>query len=680
MSQARDTYYNLLVQGLRAGQLSVNATVPPGLAQLRDPYDVDANAAYRWIACHPLHDLSLYRGKLFLYFGVTPALVLFWPFVALTGHYLLHKHAVVIFFAVGFLASAGVLRAVWRRYFADVGWGVVLAGALALGLAGGAPLIMARSDVYEVAISCGHAFTMLSLAALFAALHAPRRRGAWLATASLLYGLAVGARPNLLPGAVIFLVPVFRAVREQRRPLATCAAAAVPLLIVSLLLALYNTGRFDAPLEFGQRYQLGGPRQDTTRHFGLDCLWFNCRVYFLQPARWIGRLPFVRDIAVPPRPAALYWIEHPFGVLTNVPFVCLAMAAPAALRGRPAGARVGLREFLIAVVLLFATATLTLLLYDAACCRYQAEFLPHLVLLAAVGTLAAERALLGLPAWRRVVRSLWIAMLALSIAFNVGAVLERHAEAHNNAGLAMAARNQAGDAIACFNQALQIDPELAGGHYNLGVSLASVGRDREAIDQFREALRIDPELRVAARDLGDTLFHAGRVDDAIRQFRQLVHRWPDDSAAWVSLGDALAARGFPQEAERCYRQAIRIQPTCAAGMYHLGNVLADTRRFAEAIIAYEDALLVQPAYQEVHINLAVTLVELGRVEAATPHIDAAMRLASARPEAHFSLGRLLARVGRRDEAVDELRIALRLRPGYAEANQMLNTLSTRERR
>jgi hypothetical protein len=39
-----DTYYNLLVQGFRAGQLSLKKEVPPGLAQLADPYDPDANA------------------------------------------------------------------------------------------------------------------------------------------------------------------------------------------------------------------------------------------------------------------------------------------------------------------------------------------------------------------------------------------------------------------------------------------------------------------------------------------------------------------------------------------------------------------------------------------------------------------------------------------------------------
>jgi hypothetical protein len=152
-------------------------------------------------------DMSYYKGRLYLYFGVTPALILFWPFTALTGHYLFHRQAVVIFCAIGFLASVGLLRALWQRYFAEVSVWVVAACALALGLATGVPMLLSRSDVWEVPVSCGYMLAMLALGAIWCALHEPERRCRWLAAASLAYGLAVGARPNLLFGAIILLVP-----------------------------------------------------------------------------------------------------------------------------------------------------------------------------------------------------------------------------------------------------------------------------------------------------------------------------------------------------------------------------------------------------------------------------------------------------------------------------------------
>jgi hypothetical protein len=300
VARADDTYYNLLVRALRAGQLNLLMEVPPGFAQLSDPYDPVANRDYRSLDGHPMHDLSYYHGKLYFYFGITPALVLFGPYAVLTGHYLLHKDAVVIFCSVGFLASAGLLWALWRRYFAEVGLAVIAAGTLALGLASFIPMTLPRCDVYEVAISCGYALMMLALAAIWGALHQPGRRGWWLAAASLAYGLALGARPSLLFGAVILLVPVAQAWRERQPIWRHLFAAAGPIAFIGLGLVCYNALRFDNPFEFGMHQALASCRLDTVQAFSWRYLGFNSWVYFLAPARWSARFPFVHDIAVPP--------------------------------------------------------------------------------------------------------------------------------------------------------------------------------------------------------------------------------------------------------------------------------------------------------------------------------------------------------------------------------------------
>jgi hypothetical protein len=390
---AADNYYNLLVQAFRVGQLNLKIEVPPALAHLADPYDPHAHLPYQEVG-----DMSYYRGKLYLYFGVTPAVVMFWPYVALTGQYLLQRDAVVIFCLVGFLVSAGLLWALWRRYFAEVNVAVVVIGVLALGLATGVPVMLARCDVYEVSISCGYALTMLALAAIWKALHEPERRRRWLAAASLAYGLAVGARPSLLFGAVILLVPVAQAWRERRQVLVALLAATVPIALIGLGLMLYNALRFNSLFEFGWRYQLAGIHQDTGQPFHLRYLWFNFRVYFFEPARWSGQFPFVHDIMMPPLPAGhVADVGHAFGVLTNVPLVWLALAVPLGWRGRSAEARYVLYGFLAAVAALFVIAALTLGLLVFAQGRYEVEFLPALVLLAVVGILSVERALACQP-------------------------------------------------------------------------------------------------------------------------------------------------------------------------------------------------------------------------------------------------------------------------------------------
>ncbi len=372
---AAGAHYNQLVQGFRAGQLNLKVDVPAGLAQLANPYDPTANAPYR-TATYGLNDLSYYKGKLYLYFGVTPALLLFWPFVALTGHYLYDGQAVVIFCALGFLVSVGILCALRRRYFPDVSIRVVAAGALALGLATGVPTLLPRSNVNEVAISCAYMLTMLALGAIYGALHQPDRRWIWLAAASAAYGLAVGARPTLVFGAIILLAPVMQARRERRPVWPLLLAATAPIALIGLGLMLYNARRFGNPFEFGLHYQLCFDPLLTQQLFDIRYLWFNFRVYFLEPLRWGAHFPFVQEATVPSPPAGYDQIEAPYGVLTCVPLVWLALAVPLAWRDRPGQAASALRRFGMVVAVLFGICALTTGLYNNAIGRYEVDFLP----------------------------------------------------------------------------------------------------------------------------------------------------------------------------------------------------------------------------------------------------------------------------------------------------------------
>ncbi len=573
---AADNYYNLLVQGFRGGQLNLKIGVPPGLAQLADPYDPSAHARYLEVS-----DMSYYKGKLYLYFGLSPALVLFWPYVALTGRYLPEYDAVVIFCLVGFLVSVGLLRALWRRYFADVGVVVVAACTLALGMATLVPVMLSTCDVWEVPISCGYALTVLALAAIWKALHEPERTSRWLVAASAAYGLAVGARPSLLFGAIILLMPVALARREGRQMGAPLLAAIVPIVLIGLGLMVYNILRFDSPFEFGWRYQLAGVEQNTGRHFSLHYLWFNFRVYFLEPARWSTRFPFVHKIAVPPLPAGYDHIETPFGILTNIPFVWLAAAVPLAWRGRSGQADSILRWFVMAVALLFGACVLPLLFYEGAIVRYEVDFAPVLVLLAVVGLLGLERALAtpkaGLanqPVWRRVARLGWSLLLGFSVAFNLLASVEGCAEAHKNWGVALELAGKMQDAMKQYEQALRIRPGDAEAHNHLGAALMRQGKLQEAIAHFEQALLLKTDDAEAHNNLGAALMGQGKLQEAIAHFEQAVRITPDDFKMQYNLGIALGQAGRTPEAIEHYQQALKLRPDFTAARNALARLQA----------------------------------------------------------------------------------------------------------
>jgi Flp pilus assembly protein TadD len=464
--------------------------------------------------------------------------------------------------------------------------------------------MLARCDFYDVAISCGYALTMLALAAIWKALHEPERRCRWLAAASLAYGLAVGARPSLLFGAVILLVPVARAWRERQKVWALLLAAAGPIAFIGLGLMVYNLLRFDSPFEFGFRYQLAGDRQVGLQVFSLRYLWFNFRVYFLAPARWSCRFPFVHDISVPASAVGHGPIEQTFGVLTSVPLVWLALAVPLAWRSRSVEARSILHGLLAAVVMLFGISALTL----GFCCytvgRYEVEFLPALVLLAVIGILSVERTLARQPLRRRTMRWAWGLLLCFSVAFNLFASVERCAMAQNNLGMALQQAGQRQEAIRHYEQALRLKPDYAEAHNKLGMVLQQAGQRQEAIGHYEQALRLEPDYAEAHNNLGIALAQTGRIEEAIAHFEQALHLKPDYAEAHNNLGIALIRLGRVQEAIGHWEQALRLKPDYADAHNNLGLALEKLGRTQEAIGHYEQALRLKPDYVQAQSNLA----------------------------------------------------------------------------
>ncbi|HVW21225.1 MAG TPA: tetratricopeptide repeat protein [Opitutaceae bacterium] len=556
---ASRAYYNLLVEGFRAGRLSLAREVPAGLAALPDPYDPRASERFR-VGLDGVHDLTLYRGRFYLYFGAVPALLLFWPWAALTGGYLSHALAVWLGCAAGFLAAAGLVRGLWRRHFAGAPAWVAAGALLAFGLADGALVLLQRPEVWEVPIACAHALVLLSLAALWAALHQENRRALWTAAASLAYGLALGARPSLLFGAAILLVPLGMDRGRPGRAGRLLAAAALPLALCGLGLAWYNLARFHSALEFGQRYQLAADRQDGARHFSAGYLWFNFRLYFLEAPRLGGAFPFLRPHPWPEAPPGHGPVEDPFGILPQVPLALLALAAPLAWRGRSAAEADPLRRFALALALLFGSSALLFCLFYGATSRYEFEFLPELLLLAAFGILGLDRALAARPALRRWARAGWACLLAVSLA---GSGLQADLRAARTRLLVGSVLSDAGKTEAGLAQlrlAVRLAPGLAEAHNNLANAQLRAGRPAEAEAEYAEAIHLDPAAPGEHYNLGNLLVREGRAAEAALEYQAALRLDPRYAPAHYNLAVALFRLGRPAEAEAHLREAVRLRP------------------------------------------------------------------------------------------------------------------------
>jgi tetratricopeptide (TPR) repeat protein len=248
------------------------------------------------------------------------------------------------------------------------------------------------------------------------------------------------------------------------------------------------------------------------------------------------------------------------------------------------------------------------------------------------------------------------------------------AEAHYTLGVAWAhSPERLNDAIAQYEEALRLKPDYAEAHNNLGNALNAEGRTREAIAQCKEALRLKPDLVEAHNNLGNALTAEGRTKEAIAEYEAALRLKPDLAEAHNNLGYALEKiPGQLNDAVAQYKEALRLKPDYAEAHNNLGNTLNAEGRTREAVAEYEAALRLKPDYGEAHNNLGYDLEKIpGRLNDAIVQYEAALRLNPDDAVAHYNLGNALNAEGRTREASTHYEAALRLKPDYAEAHTNL---------
>jgi putative flippase GtrA len=387
-------YFNLLVSGFKKGSLALDAEVPAELKASKDPYD----PAMRPPGMVP-HDISYYKGRYYLYFGVVPVVTLFWPFRAVTGCDLPMSLAAVVYGVGAFWIAAWLWLRVARDHFPRASLATKLGGLLTAGLAGGQLVLVRRASFWEVPIAAGHFHLVCTAAAVYLALRS-MRPWAWLAAAGLSLGLAVGCRPTLFAaggGVALVVVAVAwngaaQGTRGRLRPLIKAAlAAGIPLAAVVAGLLWYNAARFGNPLEFGLNYQLTATGYEAkVRHFSVTYAPFNLWVYFLAAPQWGRYFPFVHPIRFAPHPSGYYGIEYVYGALVVCPAIWFCAMFPAwIIRRRADGAAL----FACYLFLAALGTTAVLVCFNTAAGRYVADFLPWWVWLGLLCWAALEREL-----------------------------------------------------------------------------------------------------------------------------------------------------------------------------------------------------------------------------------------------------------------------------------------------
>lgn len=210
-------------------------------------------------------------------------------------------------------------------------------------------------------------------------------------------------------------------------------------------------------------------------------------------------------------------------------------------------------------------------------------------------------------------------------------------------------------------------------HDMLAEELLATGRIDEALAHYQEAVQLDPQFFLAHEKLGELFVRLGKTDEAAIHFREALRLRPDFADAHDNFGSLLAAQGRIPEAVSHIERALEIKPDYAEAHYNLANLLVLLRRGPEAVAQFEEAVRWKPDFPAAHYNLANTLGDLGRPVEAIAHYEAALRLKPDYPAAEYNLANTFASLHRLEEAVAHYREALRLKSDYAAAEVNLGS-------
>ncbi|TVP56620.1 MAG: tetratricopeptide repeat protein [Nodularia sp. (in: Bacteria)] len=219
-------------------------------------------------------------------------------------------------------------------------------------------------------------------------------------------------------------------------------------------------------------------------------------------------------------------------------------------------------------------------------------------------------------------------------------------------------------AIASYNQAIEMNPDVFEYWFNRGLTLFHLGYFVEAIASYDEAIALKPNHYKSWYNRGGTLGELGRFEEALVCFNQAIAIQPHKPEAFSSQALALLKLGQIGEAISSYDQALHLEPQDPENWYYRGIALAVSEQYTEAIASYDQATEIKPDFHEVWIDRGVVLFNLGNWLEAIASWDQALATQPDLYLAWYNRGIALENLGQREEAIASYHNAIAIKPDF----------------
>ncbi len=268
------------------------------------------------------------------------------------------------------------------------------------------------------------------------------------------------------------------------------------------------------------------------------------------------------------------------------------------------------------------------------------------------------------------------------------------------------------EALALYQNVLEIEPDHAGANYAKGLMqlrLGDTSKGRAALEasarlepvnplppialgqldlQLKEldsamrwverALSIQPGLASALELRADVQRELRLTDKALTDYAAAIRAQPNQVSALLKQGALLQQLGRSGDAEKSYRAALKVNSRLPDAYNNLAWMAAESGKNLDQAEAWgKKAIELSPETADFHDTLGWIYRAQGRLKDAEQVLKHASALKQVSPSLYFHLGVVLQESGKPHEAADAFRKALALDSNYQAAEQALRRLDDR---
>jgi tetratricopeptide (TPR) repeat protein len=139
---------------------------------------------------------------------------------------------------------------------------------------------------------------------------------------------------------------------------------------------------------------------------------------------------------------------------------------------------------------------------------------------------------------------------------------------------------------------------------NLGVIATREGHIDDSVACFLQALQLNPHHLLSLDNLGNAYRAQKRWEDARKILERALEVAPQDAEANYSLGMVFAQTDDTVKAEEHLQRALQARPVYPEALNNLGVLYLVTRRRDQAVARFEQCIRVSPSFDQAYLNLA----------------------------------------------------------------------------